>query len=122
MPERFAKSKRSRIAINAATLAKGFLMTNHRNTAVLLAAIVLGTSMPVSAQVSTATKVSTSNSMDNGVATQTTKVEHTKKYKTHHPKKVLGIKVGNKTKTVKTVQKTSVDSNGNSSSSVETTH
>jgi hypothetical protein len=97
-------------------------MTLYRNPAVLLAAIALGASTPILAQVSTATKVTTSNSMDNGVATQTTKVVHVKKYKTHHAKRILGVKVGHKTKTIKTVHKTTVSSNGDSSSSVETNH
>jgi hypothetical protein len=97
-------------------------MNYHRNAAFLLATITLSLGMPALAQVSTSTKVSTSNSMDNGVASQTTKVEHVKKIKTHHAKRILGVKVGHKTKTIKTVRKTTVNSNGDSTSSVQTNH
>jgi hypothetical protein len=97
-------------------------MTFYRHTAALFAATALVASMPISAQVSHETRVTTSNNMDDGVPSQTTKVVHVKKYKTHHPKRILGVKVGHKTRTVKRVRKTTVDANGNTSTSVETRH
>ena len=97
-------------------------MTSYRNIAALLAVMALGTSIPISAQVSHETRVSTSNGMDDGVATQTTKVVHVNKFKTHHAKRILGVKVGHKTRTIKKVRTTTVDSNGNNNTSVEISH
>ncbi|WP_206238971.1 hypothetical protein [Novosphingobium terrae] len=92
-----------------------------------LAAMALGlgvtlVAVPASAQVSNETKVSHDTTMQNGVATRTTKVEHVRKVKTRHPKKILGVKVGHKTRTTKTIQTRSVSSNGDHSSSTEIKH
>jgi hypothetical protein len=85
--------------------------------------MALATSVPISAQVTHETKVISSNSsMDNGVGTQTTKVVHVEKYKTRHAKRILGVKVGHKTRTIKKVRTTTVGSNGDSRTSVETSH
>jgi hypothetical protein len=97
-------------------------MTIHRHTAALLAAMALGASMPVVAQVSDRTKVTTHNRTEDGVDTQTTRVIHEKKFKTHHAKRILGVKVGHKTEKIKSVRTTKVDSNGDSSTSVRTNH
>ena len=74
------------------------------------------------AQTSTSTSVSNNTSTNNGVVTQTHKVVVTHKRKTHHAKRVLGVKVGHKTATTKVVKKTTTSSNGDMSTSVQTTH
>ena len=94
-------------------------MTVYRNIAALVAVMGLGTSMPISAQVSHDTSVSTSSGMDHGVATQTTRVVNVNKFKTHHAKRILGVKVSHKTRTIKQVRTTTVDSNGNANTSEE---
>ena len=71
------------------------------------------------AQTSSKTEVKHDTSMNDGVATSTTKVEHVTKRKTHRPKKILGVKVGHKTVTHKTVREHSVSSNGDTSTTVE---
>jgi len=105
-----------------ANLAKGSPMTAYRNIAALVAVMVLSTSMPISAQVSQNTSVSTSNGMKDGVATQTTRVLHVNKFKTHHAKRILGVKVGHKTRTIKQLRTTTVDSNGNANTSEKISH
>jgi hypothetical protein len=106
-------------------------MTVHRSLAAtalgcgVALGVTLGLSLaavPASAQVSNETKVSHDTSMHDGVATRTTKVEHVRKMKTHRPKKILGVKVGHKTRTTKTIQTRSVSSNGDHSSSTEIKH
>lgn len=92
-----------------------------------LAAMALGlgvtlAAVPASAQVTHETKVSTDTSMHDGVATRTTKVEHVRKVKTHHPKKILGVKVGHKTVTHKRIETRSVSSNGDHSATTEIKH
>lgn len=71
------------------------------------------------AQTTSKTEVKHDTSMSGGVATSTTKVEHVTKRKTHRPKKILGVKVGHKTVTHKTVRESSVSSNGDTSTTVE---
>ena len=75
---------------------------------------------PAAAQTTHETKVDHDTKMHDGVATTTTKVTETSKHKTHHPKKVLGVKVGNKTVTRKTVRETSVSSDGDRKTTVKT--
>lgn len=92
-----------------------------------LAAMALGlgvtlAAVPASAQVTHETKVSTDTSMHDGVATRTTKVEHVRKVKTLHPKKILGVKVGHKTVTHKRIETRSVSSNGDHSATTEIKH
>lgn len=87
----------------------------------LLAALAL-TAPSVQAQTSTETKVSHDTDVKDGVATQKTKVTTVHKRKTHRPKKVLGVKVGHKTAVTKTVRETSVSTNGDTSTSVKTSH
>ena len=67
--------------------------------------------LPVAAtaQTTASTKVSTSTSSD---GTTKTKVVHTRKRKTHRPKKILGVKVGTKTVTHKTVKETTTGPGG----------
>lgn len=97
-------------------------MMLFRKAAALIAAAALTAGLPAMAQVSHETKVSTDTSMHDGVATRTTKVEHVKKVKTHRPKKILGVKVGHKTKTTKVVREKSVSSNGDVSTKVKVSH
>lgn len=83
-----------------------------------VAALVL--TGPLLAQASHQTKVSTDTSVSNGVATTTTTETNTTKHKTSQPKKVLGVKVGHKTAVHETVKKTSVSTNGDSSTTMKT--
>lgn len=71
------------------------------------------------AQTTSKTQVKHDTSTSNGVATSTTKVTHVTKRKTRHPRKILGVKVGRKTVTHKTVRESSVSSNGDHSAKVE---
>lgn len=88
-------------------------------TAPLLAVLGLAVALPVQAQTTSKTNVTHDTSMNNGVATSTTKVEHVTKRKTRRPKKILGVKVGHKTVTHKTVRESSVSSNGDHTTKVE---
>jgi hypothetical protein len=98
-------------------------MTRYPKTALLAAmALAAGFSLPATAQVTHETKVSTDVSHQDGVTTRTTKVAHIRKVKTHRPKRILGVKVGHKTRTTKTVRTTTVSSNGDYSRSVTTSH
>ena len=97
-------------------------MKLHHTLTPVVAALALSTGAAVSAQTTTQTKVSTDTSMDNGVATQKTKVEHVRKHKTSRPKKILGVKVGHKTVTHKTVKETTNSSNGDHSTTVKTSN
>jgi hypothetical protein len=74
------------------------------------------------AQSTTSTSVSSDTSVKNGVVTHTHKVVHVHKRKTHHAKRILGVKVGHKTATTKVVKTTSANSNGDVSTTVKTTH
>ena len=67
--------------------------------------------LPVAAtaQTTAETKVSTKMASD---GTKTTKVVHVRKRKTHRPRKILGVKVGTKTVTHKTVHETTTGPNG----------
>ena len=95
-------------------------MTIFRAAAPLLLALGAVVALPAGAQVTRESKVKTDTDVKDGVATRTTKVEHVTKRKTHRPKKILGVKVGNKTVTHKTVRETSTSSNGDHSTSVKT--
>ena len=95
-------------------------MTIIRTASLLLAVPALALGLPAAAQTTAKTEVSHDTSMKDGVATATTKVQHTTKRKTHRPKKILGVKVGHKTVTHKTTRTSSVSSNGDHSSTVET--
>ena len=87
--------------------------------AAALAAMTMAAA-PALAQTTHETKVSHDSSMNDGVATEKTKVTHVSKRKTSRPKKVLGVKVGHKTVTHKTERETSVSSNGDTSTTVKT--
>ena len=79
----------------------------------LSAFVLTGT---VAAQTTTETKTSTeTGTNDAGVPTKTTTVKHVTKHKTRQPKKILGVKVGHKTRKHEVVKKTTVDANGNKS-------
>ena len=91
---------------------------SHIAAATAAALLVAGT--PALAQTTNQTKVTHDTDMKNGVATTTTKVTHTSKRKTRQPKKVLGVKVGHKTVTHKTVRETKASSNGDASTTVKT--
>lgn len=97
-------------------------MNARRNVVSVIAAMAIGISLPAMAQVSHETKVSTDTSIHDGVATRTTKVVRVKKVKTHRPKRILGVKVGHKTRVTKTVHERSVSSNGDVTTSVKTSH
>ena len=86
----------------------------------LAAALALAIGLPAQAQTTASTKVSTDTSTKDGVATHTTKVTHTTKRKTRRPKKILGVKIGHKTVTHKTVRKMSTSTNGDASTTVKT--
>lgn len=74
-----------------------------------LAALTLVSVAPATAQTTAETKVSTKTAPD---GTKKTKVVHVRKRKTHRPKKILGVKVGTKTVTHKTVKETTTGPNG----------
>ena len=95
-------------------------MTIIRTASLLLAVPALALGLPAAAQTTAKTEVSHDTSMKDGVATSTTKVEHTTKRKTHRPKKILGVKVGHKTVTHKTVRETSTSTNGDMTTTVKT--
>jgi len=99
-------------------------MTFSRKTASILAAMAFTASvaLPASAQVTHETKVSTDVSSHDGVTTRTTKVKHIKKVKTRHPKRILGVKVGHKTRKTETVRTTTTSTNGDYKQSVTTSH
>jgi hypothetical protein len=97
-------------------------MRFHRKAAWLVAAFALPVAAPAMAQVTHEARVSTSTSMHDGVATRTTKVVHVKKVKTHRVKRILGVKVGHKTRVTKVVREKSVSSNGDVTRSVHTSH
>ncbi|MEH3106069.1 MAG: hypothetical protein PGN09_01910 [Sphingomonas fennica] len=79
--------------------------------------------LPATAQTTTETKVSNDTNVGNdGVVTNTRKVTNVRKQKTGEPKKVLGVKVGEKTATQKTVHETTTDTAGNSKTKVTTSH
>jgi hypothetical protein len=92
----------------------------HAAAAIAAAVMIVGT--PVIAQTVRETKVDHDTKVHDGVATTTTKVTETSKRKTAEPKKVLGVKVGHKTVTKKTVRETSVSSDGDHKTTVKTSH
>jgi hypothetical protein len=96
-------------------------MTLLRKTLASLAAVTLTAALPAAAQVTHETKVSHDVSTHDGVTTRTTRVAHIRKIKTHRPKRILGVKVGHKTRKIETVHTTSSSTNGDYSQS-ETTH
>lgn len=97
-------------------------MNARRDVGPVIAAKAIGISLPVMAQVSQETRMSTGTSVCDGVATRTTKVVGVKKVKTHRPKRILGVKVGHKTHVTKIVHEKSVSSNGDVTTSVKTSH
>ena len=97
-------------------------MKSSLAAAAIAAALVLTTGEVASAQTTTSTKVSTDTDTSNGVATQKTKVVHVRKHKTRRPKKILGVKVGHKTMTQKSVRETSTSTNGDHSTTVKTSN
>lgn len=88
----------------------------------LAAALAFALAAPVAAQTTVKTEVKNDTDVKDGVVTQSHKVTHVTKRKTHRPKKILGVKVGTKTAKSKTVRETTVSSDGGSSTSVKTTH
>ena len=72
------------------------------------------------AQTTTETKVSTEMGTKDGMPTKTTKVEHIRKHKTHRAKKILGVKVGHKTRVSKTVKETTTAADGSKSTTTKT--
>lgn len=93
-----------------------------RHAVPLLAAVALAAPVPALAQTTTKTEVKHDTDVNNGVVTHTRTAVHVTKRKTHRPKKILGVKVGHKTKTTKVVHKTSTSSDGSMTNSVKTTH
>ena len=69
-----------------------------------IAALALMTGAAATAQTTTETKVSTDTTVKNGVPVKKTKVVHIRKHRSRRPRKILGVKVGHKTVTHKTVQ------------------
>lgn len=84
--------------------------------------LALAGAVPALAQTSAQTKVDNNTTVKDGVATTKRTVTHTTKRKTHRPKKVLGVKVGHKTVTHKTVRTTSTSTNGDASATVKTSN
>lgn len=82
-------------------------------------ALALTAALPATAQTTSKTEVSHDTSMSGGVATSKTKVVHTTKHKTRRAKKILGVKVGHKTVTHKTVRESTMSSNGDHTTKVE---
>ena len=85
-------------------------------------AIALMTGTGAMAQSTTQTKVTHDTSMHDGVATHTTKVVKIHKRKTHRAKRILGVKIGHKTVTRKTVRETTHSTNGNTTTTVKHSH
>ena len=71
------------------------------------------------AQTTTETTASTSTASD---GTVTKKVTHVRKHRTHHARRILGVKVGTKTKVDKTVKETKMGPNGTSTTVKSTTN
>ena len=90
------------------------------HVASIAAAMALTAALPATAQTTHKTEVSHDTSMSGGVATRTTKVVHVSKHKTRRAKRILGVKVGHKTVTHKTVRETKASSNGDVSTTVKT--
>ena len=86
----------------------------------MIVAMALTVALPAQAQTTSSTKVTHDTSMSDGVATQTTKVTHVTKRKTHRPRKILGVKVGHKTVVHKTVRKVTTGTNGDMSTQTTT--
>ncbi len=84
-----------------------------------IAALGLVVAAPVTAQTSSETKVSTDTGMKDGMATKKVKVVHIRKHKTRHAKRILGVKVGHKTRVSKTVKETTTSANGDHSTTVK---
>lgn len=93
-----------------------------RSIAPLAAALSLTAAMPAAAQTTTETKASTDTSMKDGVATTKTKVVHVTKRKTHHARKILGVKIGHKTAVAKTTKETTTSADGGTSTTVKSSH
>lgn len=95
---------------------------NKLITSSIIAALSLAAGTPALAQMTAQTKVDNSTSVKDGVATTKRTVTHTMKRKTHRPKKILGVKIGHKTVTHKTVHTTSSSTNGDASTTVKTSN
>ena len=101
---------------------KGPPVKFHRVAALLVASVALSSGVPLIAQTVDQTKAHTDTNMKDGVATTKTTVTRTHKRKTRHPRKILGVKVGTKTDVSKTVEETSDSSNGDTRTTVTTSH
>ena len=97
-------------------------MKLYRTAAPILAALAMTVAMPATAQTTHETKVTHDTGMKDGMPTATTKVVTVRKHKTRRPKKILGVKVGHKTRTTKVVRERTTDANGVVSSKVSTSH
>ncbi|WP_242096763.1 MULTISPECIES: hypothetical protein [unclassified Sphingomonas] len=97
-------------------------MTLFRTAAPILAALAMTAAMPATAQTTNEVKVSHDTGMHDGMRTHTTKVVHVRKHKTRRAKRILGVKVGHKTRTTKVVRETTRSANGDVSTSVKTSH
>ena len=86
-----------------------------------VAALALVATLPATAQTTAKTEVKTETGTKDGVPTRTTKVTHVRKHKTHRAKRILGVKVGTKTRVAKTVRTTTTSADGDKSVSVKTT-
>ncbi len=88
----------------------------------MIAALALAAGLPVEAQTAVKTTVSHSTKTSDGMPSQTTKVTHVTKRRTHRPRKILGVKVGHKTVTRKVVRKTTTAADGSMSTQVKTSN
>ncbi len=95
--------------------------SNHMKAKHLFAATILTLALAGGAVAQTTTKTEVKTGVENGAPTKTVKVTHVHKRKTHHVKKILGVKVGHKTAVSKTVKETKMGPDG-TSTTVSTTH
>lgn len=97
-------------------------MTLFRTAAPILAALAMTAAMPATAQTTHKTTVSHDTGMKDGMPTATTKVVTVRKHKTRRAKRILGVKVGHKTRTTKVVREKTVDANGTVDQKVKVSH
>lgn len=88
--------------------------------AAVVAVFAFTTGAAVSAQTTSETKVTTDTSTKDGVPVKKVKVVHVQRHKTHHVKRILGVKVGHKTRVQKTVKETTIGPDGKSTSVTST--
>lgn len=94
-------------------------MKLHNSATLAVAALAIGIGAPAVAQTTTKSSVTTSNSVQAGVPATTVKAKVVQKTKTRRAKRVLGVKVGHKSRVHKTVRNTTVTATGDTSTQVK---